>query len=110
MHGKEVRAWTSLQETAEAGDLIIEVVDEVDGLWKEGDLIVLASTAYNEKQVEIREVASIVNDSIIILNETLKYQHLSEGISGEFRESDFRGEVGLLRRNIQIRGVENFEG
>ena len=47
MHGKEVLAWTSLQETAEAGDLIIEVVDEVDGLWREGDLIVLASTAYD---------------------------------------------------------------
>lgn len=77
MHGKEVLAWTSLQETAEAGDLIIGVVDEVDGLWKEGDLIVLASTASDEKQVEIREIASIVNDSIIILNETLKYQHLS---------------------------------
>lgn len=77
MHGKEVLAWTSLQGTAEAGDLIIGVVDEVDGLWKEGDLIILASTASDEKQVEIREVASIVNDSIIILNETLKYQHLS---------------------------------
>src|SRR6187431_958989 len=95
LHGDRKNAWTKLAKTAAAGSNAIEVLDAAE--WRVGDEIVLASTDFNPRQAERRNVAAISGNKIT-LDKKLDYMHFGKITFGV----DERGEVGLLTRNIKI--------
>lgn len=97
--------WTRLDQTATAGCNQIRLQQEVT--WKAGDKIVIASTGHRhtQRENEVHIIASVAGDKkTITLVDTLDYEHLgvTEVISGYTLE--YRAEVGLLTRNIVLRG------
>ena len=104
MHGrtKEV-VWTELSETASAGSKQIKLTTAVD--WEAGEQIVLASTEYEHSEAEQMTIAAIdASKKIVTLTEALKHSHKSTSeMYGTFNAT-LRGEVGLLSRNIRVRG------
>ncbi len=100
LHGNREHTWTKLARTAEAGSTRIEVL-EASG-WREGDVIVLASTDFDPRQAERRRITAI-DGNVITLDQPLEYMHFGEITFGV----DQRGEVGLLTRNILIQSSED---
>ncbi|CAG2205079.1 unnamed protein product [Mytilus edulis] len=97
--------WTRLDQTAAAGTNQIVLQKEVT--WKAGEEIVIASTGHHhtQRENEVRIIQSVAGDQkTITLTKNLDYTHLgtSETISGYNLE--YRAEVGLLTRNIVLRG------
>lgn len=102
LHGDREHSWTKLAQTAEKGATRIEVLDARG--WREGDTIVLASTDFNPRQAEVRQIKSIRGNRLT-LDQPLEYMHFGEITYGV----DERGEVGLLNRNIKIQASEDSE-
>ncbi|KAK4475484.1 hypothetical protein MN116_000801, partial [Schistosoma mekongi] len=109
IHGKpRLITWTRLAKTAEAGSKILELEHSVD--WQPGEHIIITSTggkaSHNESEEHvIKDISS--DNRVITLMVPLTYKKLSikktysNGVIG-----NFAAEVGLLSRNILIRGTE----
>nr|XP_048313021.1 fibrocystin-L isoform X3 [Myodes glareolus] len=112
LHGLPVPVvWTRLAHTANAGEWTLIVQEAVT--WKAGEHIVIASTGHRHSQGENekRTIAWVSADGRnITLTRPLNYTHL--GITVTLPDGtvfEARAEVGLLTRNILIRGSENVE-
>ncbi|XP_056597030.1 fibrocystin-L-like [Triplophysa dalaica] len=112
LHGIPVPVtWTRLSQTAQSGSSTLTLMDAVT--WKAGDEIVIASTGNRHSQTEneLRRIASVSDGGRTLnLTETLTYTHL--GLSVNLPDGtafQARAEVGLLTRNIVIRGSNNQE-
>jgi len=115
LHGIEKKiTWTELAETAEEGATSITLMPMQNSVildWQVGDEIVIASTSFVGRDAEQRRITSISNaDSspVITFDEPLVSKHYAgrqtfgTGANSEF--IDMRAEVGLLTRNVVIRG------
>ena len=100
LHGNRKHSWTKLADTAEKDSLQITVLNAAD--WRAGDRIVLASTDFNPRQAEVRNVTGVQGNTLT-LNQPLEYMHFGKITDGV----DERGEVGLLNRNIKIQASED---
>ena len=102
LHGKPrpVR-WTRLTSTAGAGYRSIRVGSRVG--WRVGDDLVISSTDLEPTHAEQRRIVGFDGDRVI-LDAPLDHRHWGrvEEIAG--RRVAQRAEVGLLSRNIVIRG------
>ncbi|KAK0070514.1 fibrocystin-L [Biomphalaria pfeifferi] len=100
--------WTRLASTATANSTTLTLERDVD--WSPGDEIVIATTGdkFSQKETEVRSIVSVSNNTVT-LDKPLVYEHL--GIVGTFggREVHFKAEVGLLTRNVVVRGHRNVE-
>ncbi|KAA0710209.1 Fibrocystin-L Polycystic kidney and hepatic disease 1-like protein 1 [Triplophysa tibetana] len=112
LHGIPVPVtWTRLSQTAQNGSSTLTLMDAVT--WKAGDEIVIASTGnrHSQRENELRKIASASDDGRTLnLTEPLTYTHL--GLSVNLPDGtvfEARAEVGLLTRNIVIRGSNNQE-
>ncbi|KAL1767893.1 fibrocystin-L isoform X2 [Sigmodon hispidus] len=112
LHGLPIPVvWTRLAHTANAGEWTLIVQEAVT--WKAGASIVIASTGHRHSQGENekRTIASISADGkTITLTRPLNYTHLGITVTlpdGTMFEA--RAEVGILTRNILIRGSDNVE-
>ncbi|ELK08600.1 Fibrocystin-L [Pteropus alecto] len=112
LHGLPVPViWTRLAHTAWAGEMTLILQEAVT--WKPGDKIVIASTGHRHSQQENekRTIASVSANGInITLSNPLNYTHLGITVTlpdGTLFEA--RAEVGILTRNILIRGSDNAE-
>ncbi|KAG9478621.1 hypothetical protein GDO78_012332 [Eleutherodactylus coqui] len=112
LHGIPVPVtWTRLAQTAEPGSTTLTLQKGVT--WKAGDEIVIASTGdrHSQNENEKRTIQSVSADGIqVTLTEPLLYKHL--GISVTLPDNtvfEARAEVGLLTRNIVVRGSNNVE-
>ena len=94
-------SWTRLQRIASLGSRTLRV-GSAKG-WRAGDRIVVASTDLDPSRAEER-VISAVNGDVVTVDEPLTYTHWgqSDEIAGETIAQ--RAEVGLLTRNIVVRG------
>ncbi|XP_050685917.1 fibrocystin-L-like isoform X2 [Eriocheir sinensis] len=107
LHGAHVPiTWTYLEATAAAGATSITLADEVT--WKAGDQIVIASTGlrFPRNENEVRTINS-VSGSTVTFTEPLEFEHVSVTQTLGGREVKTRAEVGLLTRNVKIRGNIN---
>src|SRR6202158_1953052 len=95
LHGTEKNSWTKLASTANAGATSIQVLNAAG--WRVGDEIVLASTDFDPRQAERRNIAAISGNTIT-LDKKLEYMHFGKITF----DVDERGEVGMLSRNIVI--------
>jgi cell migration-inducing and hyaluronan-binding protein len=103
LHGNRgSNTWTKLAHTAKAGASKIEVLNAAG--WRQGDVIVLASTDYDPHQAEERTIAA-VSGNALTLDRPLQYMHFGEITYGV----DERGEVGMLSRNIRIEASPDAE-
>ncbi|XP_045915057.1 PKHD1 like 1, tandem duplicate 1 [Micropterus dolomieu] len=112
LHGIPVPVpWTHLAQTASNGSVTLTLMKAVT--WKAGDEIVIASTGHrhSQKENEVRRIAAVSADGkTLTLTEPLKYTHLGVTVTlpnGTVFEG--RAEVGLLTRNIVVRGSQNQE-
>ncbi|XP_068189914.1 fibrocystin-L-like [Antennarius striatus] len=110
LHGIPVPVtWTYLAQTAPQGSTTITLMKEVT--WKAGDEIVIASTGsrHSQKENEKMTIAAVSPDGkTVTLTEPLKYIHLGVTITlPDGTQFEGRAEVGLLTRNIVVRGSQN---
>jgi len=107
LHGDRTNSWTKLSSTANAGATSIQVVNAAG--WRVGDEIVLASTDFDPRQAERRNIAAISSNTsggnTIRLDRKLDYMHFGKITFGV----DERGEVGLLTRNIKLQASADAE-
>lgn len=108
LHGQHVlNTWTRLSQTAEAGASEIHVTVAVPD-WKVGSEIVIASTSKSLRENEPVHITGVSNNGQTIqISPPLKYKHiaLTQTIAG--RSIETAAEVGLLTRNVVIRGSSN---
>uniref|UniRef100_A0A4W4EJY7 Polycystic kidney and hepatic disease 1 (autosomal recessive)-like 1 n=1 Tax=Electrophorus electricus TaxID=8005 RepID=A0A4W4EJY7_ELEEL len=103
--------WTRLAQTASNGSSTLILMDTVT--WRVGDEIVIASTGprHSQNENEVRTIATVSADGrLLTLTQPLNYKHLGVSITlpdGTVFEA--RAEVGVLTRNIVIRGSINQE-
>ena len=102
LHGDRTNTWTKLSSTANAGATSIQVLDAKG--WRAGDEIVLASTDYDPRQAERRNIAAISGNTIT-LDKKLDYMHFGKITF----DVDERGEVGNLTRNIKLQASADAE-
>src|SRR5690242_12752860 len=102
LHGNTTNTWTKLSSTANAGATSIQVLNAAG--WRAGDEIVLASTDFDPRQAERRNIAAIRGNTIT-LDKKLDYMHFGKITS----DVDERGEVGLLTRNIRLQASADAE-
>uniref|UniRef100_A0A3P8VH65 PKHD1 like 1, tandem duplicate 2 n=1 Tax=Cynoglossus semilaevis TaxID=244447 RepID=A0A3P8VH65_CYNSE len=112
LHGIPVPVtWTHLAQTAATGSSSIHLMKEVT--WKPGDQIVIASTGdrHSQRENEVRTITSVSSDGkVLTLDTLLNYTHLGVSVTlpdGTVFEG--RAEVGLLTRNIVVRGSQHVE-
>lgn len=103
LHGRPVTSWTKLAGTAEPGTSTISVLEANN--WQVGDTLVVAPTDYEPSEAEERIITNI-SGTLVALDRPLYHRHWGQiqtlGNSGA--TMDERAEVGLLSRNIIIRG------
>ncbi len=102
LHGDRTNSWTKLSSTANAGATSIHVLNAAG--WRVGDQIVLASTDFDPRQAERRNIAAIRGNTIT-LDKKLDYMHFGKITF----DVDERGEVGLLTRNIKLQASADAE-
>lgn len=120
LHGKAKVSWTQLSETAAANTSTLKLASAVD--WVQGDKIVIAPTngptfavppnADSLAVPEVREIHTVSGDGkTITLVSSLQHAHYglqsthtSTGAVPNTWTLDERAEVGLLSRNITIKG------
>ncbi|XP_042362122.1 fibrocystin-L-like [Plectropomus leopardus] len=112
LHGIPVPVpWTRLAQTATSGSRTLNLMKAVT--WKAGDEIVIASTGHrhSQKENEVRTIDNVSSDGLTLtLTKPLEYTHLGVAVTlpdGTVFEG--RAEVGLLTRNIVVRGSQHQE-
>jgi cell migration-inducing and hyaluronan-binding protein len=101
LHGEPRLGWTRLAVTATAGASQLQLAEAPD--WRAGDRLVVASTDFDPNHAEVVAVAS-VSGATVSLAQPLQFTHYGELQSFAGRTLDERAEVGLLTRNVVIRG------
>ncbi|PWA19457.1 hypothetical protein CCH79_00020609 [Gambusia affinis] len=112
LHGIPVPVtWTHLAQTAASGSTTLTLTEAVT--WKPGEEIVIASTGHrhSQRENEVRTIAGVsAGGKTLTLAEPLTFSHL--GVSAKLPDGavfEARAEVGLLTRNIVVRGSQNLE-
>ncbi|XP_063605340.1 fibrocystin-L-like [Penaeus indicus] len=109
LHGAPIDVtWTHLAATAAQGSSTITLKQPVS--WKAGDNIVIATTEHRfmVNENEERTIASVSADGLTLtLTEPLEFEHISIEQTFGTHTVETRAEVGLLTRNIKIRGNVN---
>ena len=103
VHGQERVSWTQLGATAPKGATSVRLKQAPD--WRVGERIVIASTDYDFNQAEERTITAI-SGATVSFAEPLQYMHYGQMQSFGGKTFDQRAEVGLLSRNITVRGGE----
>jgi hypothetical protein len=105
--GKSQRySWLPLAEPALAGNSSVLLDGAVD--WLPGSEIVITCTDFDQHEAEVREIKSIhvlQKKTLIVLSSALDFSHFSEDVvQYGTKRMRMQGKVGLLTRNIVIRG------
>ncbi|MEP7065810.1 MAG: G8 domain-containing protein [Gemmatimonadota bacterium] len=101
LHGAARTVWTHLAATAAKGSTQLTLERAVD--WKAGDNIVVASTDFDPAQAEPL-VVQTASGAQVTVTTPLKYAHWGQTQNLGGVSLDERAEIGLLSRNITIRG------
>jgi hypothetical protein len=106
MHGNARDVyWTQMSASSAIGATSITLKEEVD--WQEGEYIVIASSDFEGRNAEKRQITSVVNDgalTIVSFETELEHQHFGLIETFGVVDIDMRCEVGLLTRNVVYRG------
>jgi len=106
LHGEPRTAWTRLGATATAGSTQLLLDGTTD--WRAGDRVVITSTSFEPAEAEA-VLVSAVSGPTVTLAEPLRYTHWGTVQTIAGGAVDERAEVGLLSRNIVVRGDDRSE-
>ena len=101
LHGEARLGWARLSATASSGATQLQLEQAPD--WRAGDRLIVASTDFDPDHAEVVTVAS-VSGSAVMLAEPLEFSHYGELQTIAGVTVDERAEVGLLTRNVTVRG------
>ena len=109
------RAWTRLNQTADAGSISLTTEEQVN--WRDGDLVAIASSSYDQAHAETVPVSSVTNFGFMgsgaptrLLTQTpLAFRHFAATETHAGRDVRMAAEVAVLNRSIEIVGVDLFE-
>lgn len=106
LHGatRAKRAWTVLTALAAPGGRTLQLRDAVN--WSVGDRIVVAPSGFTPAESEVVTITAL-NGNAIEVSPPLYYRHWGTTQTLGSRVLDARAEVGLLSRNIVIRGADD---
>lgn len=107
LFGKRRLGWTQLATNAARGAGSIMLRKKMP--WHRGDRIVIASTDYESEHAEERTIAG-VSGRRVRFDAPLQWKHWGRKQRFGGRVLDERAEVGLLTRNVKIRGDEGSTG
>ncbi|XP_043232444.1 fibrocystin-L-like [Amphibalanus amphitrite] len=111
LHGRPLDVtWTYLASTAAAGATSI-TLDRAVG-WAVGDEIVIATTGdkFSMGESEKRVISAVSEDGLTLTLDTpLAFEHISSEQTFAGQTVRMRAEVGLLTRNVKVRGSVNDE-
>nr|XP_026692211.1 fibrocystin-L-like isoform X4 [Ciona intestinalis] len=110
LHGKHIPiTWTHLSQTSSVGSTTLNLDDAVT--WNVGDTIVVATTGHrhSQKETETFKITNIsANKKVLTVEPPLKYEHIAVAQTfGDGTLVETKAEVGLLTRNIVIRGSKH---
>ncbi|GAA0726069.1 hypothetical protein GCM10009430_32640 [Aquimarina litoralis] len=107
LHGISARYldWSQINKNALKGQNSLLLKDEPKG-WKAGDKIVIASSSFDPEEAEKLTITNI-NGKTVNFTPALKYDHYGKLQQYEGKTLDERAEVGLLTRNIVIKGSDD---
>lgn len=105
IHGIKIdKTWTQLGATAAVGATSIVLKEDVVG-WKVGDEIVIASSDFYHGHAERRTILTYTSATkTITFSDPLLFKHYGDLETHNGKVFDMRAEVGLLTRNIKIKG------
>jgi cell migration-inducing and hyaluronan-binding protein len=106
LHGQKRVGWTRLAASASAGATQLVLEREVD--WRPGDQIVIASTDLDPTKAEQTFVTAVQGTQVTVAP-ALRNAHFGMTQIFAGKPLDEKAEVGLLSRNIVIRGDEGSE-
>lgn len=101
LHGRRVRTWARLDETAVPGSTRITL--DADVPWGPGDRIAIAPSGYWRGHDEVRTIAA-ASGRALTLDSPLDHRHWGELQTFDGRVVDERAEVALLTHNVVVRG------
>ena len=108
LYGKHImNTWTRINETVYQNDTKMNLIFAVPD-WKVDDEIVIASTSRSIRENEVMHITAVTNGGKTLhFKPPLKYKHISivQNIAGRVIET--RGEVGLLTRNVVVKGSKH---
>jgi cell surface hyaluronidase len=101
LFGEPRMSWTRLNASVAAGATQLTLADAPN--WRAGDQIVIAPTGVDPFEAEVRTITA-VNSRTVTLDKALAYPHFGQTQTYDGITIDTRAEVGLLTRNVVIRG------
>ena len=101
LHGENRKGWTRLAATANKSATQITLKEALP--WRAGDRIVIVSTDFRAEHAEERRIESI-SGKVVTLSAPLNYQHWCATSAYGSDTLEECAEVGLLTRNIVIKG------
>ena len=101
LHGEARQGWTRLAATANKG--APQITLKTAPAWAVGDSIVIASSGYRAEHAEERSITAIAGNTAT-LSAPLAYQHWCATAAFNTMALEECAEVGLLSRNIVVRG------
>ena len=100
------RTWTFLAKSSLAGSNVLHTTEDVD--FAAGERLIVTTADRHMWGVEEVTVASLPDPRTVVLTAPLERDHVSETYTGpDGRVVSLRVEVGLLSRNIVIKGDDN---
>jgi hypothetical protein len=105
LHGEQRMAWSKLSATAEPGASSIALKDDA-ATWRAGDRLLIVASGFDPREAEVVTVTS-VSGSNVSFTPALKYRHVGLTQTYDGKTLDQRAAVGLLSRNIVIRGADD---
>ena len=93
--------WTTLSATVNVGATTLTLTDAVD--WQVGEEIVVASTSFVHEEAERRTITAKSGNTLTV-DSAFKFKHVSEAETHGTDLLEMRAEVGLLSRNIKMKG------
>ena len=116
LHGcRKEHTWGLLENQISSGDVELTMQIDVEADWQAGDEIVIATTGGHKSQGESEtRIIESVSGNVVTVTEAFEHEHLARDYSfasheGEMRTLSQRAEVGLLTRNVKVRGNVNSE-
>ncbi|MFM2399957.1 MAG: hypothetical protein RL341_2114, partial [Pseudomonadota bacterium] len=101
LFGEPRLSWTRLNATAAAGTTQLTLADAPN--WRAGDRIVIAPSGVDPFEAEVRTVTAVSGRTVTV-DKALTYPHFGQTQTFDGVTIDTRAEVGLLTRNVVIRG------
>ncbi|NHF58627.1 T9SS type A sorting domain-containing protein [Flavobacteriaceae bacterium TP-CH-4] len=109
LHGASAAklSWGQLEGTVQPGATSI-TLDQTPVGWETGDKIAIAPSGYEPYEAEELTITGVAGNTISFVP-ALQFPHFGEIQEYEGKLLDERAEVGMLTRNIKIRGAQDSE-